>query len=478
MSVKQQVARGVVWTAIERFSTQGIQFVLTIVIARLLLPSDYGLVAMLGIFMAVAQSLTDSGFSTALIQRKNRTEADYSTVFYFNIAVSCIIYLLLFFTAPLIAGFYNQPILVRIVRVFGLGLIINSFSVVQIARLSVELNFKLQTKASLISVLIGGSIGVWMAYSGYGVWTLVYQSLISSACSVIALWLVAHWKPAFLFSPQSFFSMFSYGSKVMLSGLLHTIYKHIYSLVVGKAYDASALGFFNRAYTLGQFPNDNFSYIVQKVLFPIQCRYQDDEKQFNHLYIQNIRFSCFVIFPVMVGMAVLADSLIMTLLTEKWRSAVPFLQIVCMAQMWDPIMRANALMLNSKGRSDYQLKAEVLKKIIAFALLFASVPFGIYAVCYSLVLYAFIDMGIIIWFSRKVTNVGYLAHFKSILPFLLLTAAMGIIVWLVSLLVEGALCQLFLGTITGVLSYVALAHLFKFPELVLLGFLFKRNNKK
>lgn len=465
MSIKQKVVSGMSWSAIERFATQGIQFLLTIIIARVLLPEDYGLVAMLGIFMALAQTLTDSGFSSAIIQKKDRTDVDYSTIFYFNIFISTLIYLLFFIMAPWIGEFYHQPQLVEIIRVLGLNLIINSFSIVQIARLTIELNFKRLTMVSLCSVLGGGSVGVWMAYHGFGVWTLVFQSLISSLCWVICLWLVVHWKPRWAFSWSSFRSMFSFGSKLMLSGLLHTLYVNMYSLIVGKTFNASTLGFFNRAYTLGQFPNQNFSYIIQKVLYPIQCKYQDEEEKFNSIFIQNIRFSCFLIFPIMVGFAILAHPLVELLLTDKWVPAVPLLRIVCIAQIWDPIMRINALVLNSKGRSDYQLVAEILKKIIAFIIMFATLPFGIEAVCWGLVIYVFFDIVIIIWFSRKVTGVGYIRQLKLVYPIALLAFAMGAVVVGVSFWFQSSIGKLISGLIAGTVFYGICAHLLKFPEM-------------
>lgn len=465
MSIKQQAVSGIAWSAVERFSAQGIQFVLTIIIARVLLPEDYGLVAMLGIFMALAQTLTDSGFSSALIQKKNRTEVDYSTVFYFNIIISIFIYFLFFISAPWIAEFYHQPQLVSIVRVLGISLIINSFSVVQVARLTVSLNFKRLTMVSLSSVLSGGIVGIWMAYNGFGVWTLVFQGLVSNICWVICLWLVVRWRPLWTFSWHSFRSLFSFGFKLMLSGLLHTFYVNMYSLVVGKAFSASILGFFNRAYTLGQFPTQNFAYVIQKVLFPIQCQYQDEEERFNSIFTQNIRFSCFLIFPVMIGFAVLANPLVELLLTDKWLPAAPLLQIVCIAQMWDPIMRINALVLNSKGRSDYQLLAEVLKKIVAFAIMFLALPFGVEAVCIGLIVYAFVDMVIIIGFSRKVTKLGYIRQIKLVLPMALLAFAMGGVVMGVSLGFDTARGKLLSGIFSGAIFYSISAYCLKFPEI-------------
>lgn len=464
MSLKSQAAKGVMWNAIERFSTQGIQFVLTIVIARILSPDDYGLVAMLGIFMAIAQTLVDSGFGNALIQKKDRSEKDYSTTFYFNIIVSGFIYLLLFILAPWIASFYDQPQLIPITRIFGLMLIINSFSIVQQARLTVVLDFKKQALASLLSVLFGGSVGVWMAYNGFGVWTLVCQGLLSALSRSFFLWLYAGWTPRWIFSWDSFKGLFSFGSKIMLSAMLHTIYTNMYSLVIGKVFSAVELGYFNRAYTLGQFPVQNFSNIVFRVVYPIQCRYQDDKEKFDYVFVTYLRLSCFFVFPIMMSIAILSHPLISLLLTDKWLPAVPFLQIICIAQMWDPVMRINSSALDAKGRSDYRLYSEVIKKIVAFSILFLSIPFGIKIMCIGLVIYSFADMAIIIGYSRKVTGIGYIKHIRHIFPFVLLSICMSGVIWAVTTLISSLLFKILIGAFAGGLFYCICAYFFGFTE--------------
>lgn len=464
MSIKQQAVKGVLWNSIERFSAQGIQFILTIFIARILSPDDYGLIAMLSIFMAVAQVLVDSGFGNALIQKKERSEADYSTAFYFNIIVSIIIYLLLYFISPLIAGFYEQPQLVRIARVFGFVLIINSFTIVQQARLTVLLDFKKQAIASLISVVVSGIVGIYMAYRGYGVWALVWQAIFAAFIRGVIFWIYAHWLPKYVFSMVSFRHMFSFGSRLMVASLLHTVYTNMYSLVVGKVFSASTLGYFNRAFTLGQFPVQNFSVIILKVLYPIQCRFQDDVEKFNYLFVNYLRFSCFVLFPIMIGMSVLAEPLISVLLTDKWLPAVPFLQIICWAGMWNPVMQINVSVLDAKGRSDYHLQSEIIKKILAFVILFVSLPFGIKMICMGLVVYAFTDMVIIIGYTRRLTGIGYCRQIKILLPVVLLSTTMGLVAWLVASLFADTWLRLFAGTIAGIIWYLGGAWIFHFKE--------------
>lgn len=334
MSINQQATTSVFWSAVERFSAQGIQFVLSIILARILLPSDYGLVAMLGIFLAIAQTFIDSGFANALIQKRDQTKADYSTVFYFNIIVSVVLYILLYYSAPLIASFYKEDLLVVITRIIGLTLIINSFGIVQQAKLTIALDFKRQAIASLFAVIISGGIGLWMAFSGYGVWTLVYQSLINNLLRVVMIWIFSGWWPRLCFSVSSFRTLFAFGSKLLLSSLLHTLYANLYTLVIGKWFASVELGYYSRAFTWARFPSANFADVIVRAIYPIQCRMQDDHEQLCGVFLKYMRMACFLIFPVMIGLCAVAEPLVRLILTDKWLPAVPLLQILCIAYMW------------------------------------------------------------------------------------------------------------------------------------------------
>lgn len=474
MSIKNQAAKGVMWNAIERFSTQGMQFVLTIVIARILSPDDYGLVAMLGIFMAIAQTLVDSGFGNALIQKKNRTEIDYSTTFYFNIIISIFIYVLFFISAPWIAQFYNQPKLTMVARVYGVLIVLNSLASIQMTRLTIALDFRKLAFASLLSVSVGGSIGIWMAYQGYGVWALVCQALFGGLAWAGGLWLFARWIPKCCFSWTSFRTLFSFGSKILFSSLLHTLYTNMYSLVVGKCFNASTLGYFNRAYTLGLFPAQNFANIIQKVTYPIQCRYQDDNERFNQIFISYLRIAGFVLFPLMIGLAVLAEPVIAVLLTERWLPIVPLLQIICMSMMWLPMMQANVSVLDAKGRSDYHLHSEIIKKILAVFILLSTLPFGIKGVCLGMLIYSITDLIVVIAYSRKLTSIGYRGQLKIFIPSLFLAFSMGGIVWLATYYIDSSAGKLIIGGISGLIVYSTLAYLFKFKELKMITSFFKK----
>ncbi|WP_281644114.1 lipopolysaccharide biosynthesis protein [Bacteroides zoogleoformans] len=468
MSVKSLATKGLVWNAIERFSSQGIQFILTIIIARILSPDDYGLVAMLGIFMAITQTIVDSGFSNALIQKRNRTEVDYSTMFYFNIVVSIFMYGLLFVSAPWIARFYNRSELINLVRILGLVLITNSLGVVQMTRLTISLDFKKLAIASLIGVIIGGSLGIWMAYHGYGAWTLVFQLLSGNLFWGMTLWLFTRWVPKRIFSWSSFRELFSFGSKLLFSSLLHSLYTHMYSLVVGKAFNASTLGYFNRSYTLGQFPVQNFSNIVHKVLYPIQCRYQDEREKFNYLFISCLRISGFVMFPLMIGFSVLAEPVILLLLKEKWLPAVSLFRIICLSMMWLPMLQANVSVLDAKGRSDHHLQAEFIKKILAIIILLFTLQFNIEIVCWGMLVYSLVDLSVIVAYSRRLTSVGYKEQIEILSPSLILALIMGGFVYGITFNIDSAACKLLVGVGVGMVFYILSAHFLKLQELKLL----------
>lgn len=474
MSIKEQATKSVFWSAVERFSVQGIQFVLTIIIARILSPDDYGLVAMLGVFMALSQVLIDSGFASALIQKQDRTEVDYSTVFHFNAVGSLLVYACLYGAAPLIADFFEEPQLVLITRVLGINLIIISLGIVQQAKLTIALDFKRQAVASFIAVVLSGALGLWMAYNGYGVWTLVFQSIVNNFLRVLLLWIFSHWMPRLQFSYQSFRSLFGFGSKLMLTGLMHQLYTNLYSLVIGKFFSAVDLGYFNRAYTIAQFPSTNLTNVVVRAIYPIQCRYQDDMEQLRSMFLKYMRATCYVTFPLMVTIVALAEPLVQVLLTEKWLPAVPYLRIICIAFMWEPVMKINNNILSVAGRTDYILKSEIVKKILAVALLFASVPFGITVMCLSLMVYACIDMAIIVHYSKKIVDIGYCRQFMELLPVIVLNILMGAGMYAVTLSPLSGWQQIAVAVVGGYGAYIVVSWLFRWREWDIMFSMIKR----
>lgn len=477
MSLKEQATTSVIWSAVERFSVQGIQLLLTIIIARVLMPSDYGLIAMLSIFMAIAQTFIDSGFSNALIQKKGRTDTDFSTVFYFNIVVSCIVYILMYLGAPYIADFYNEPKLDTITKILGLVIVINSFGIVQQAKLTIELNFRKQAHASLTAVIISGIISVTMAYSGFGVWALVWQSIIYNVIRIVLMWYYAKWKPLLVFSKKSFKTLFSFGSKLLGSSILHTIYVNLYTLIIGKFFAADICGLYNQAYKLSTFPSNNIASIIVRAVYPIQCSIQNEDEQFRDLFLKYIRMSCYFIFPIMVLLCVLAKPFVIVFLKDQWLPAVPLLQILCLAYMWDPVMKINGSTLTAKGHSKYFFHAEIYKKVVAFIILLVTIPFGITIMCWGLVMYAFSDMFIISLYIRKVINIRPSDQLKTIFPVILLSASMGIIVYILNRFIQSDVLQLVAGGATGVLYYIIISYFFKFKEALFFKNMIKQYKK-
>lgn len=464
-SLKQKTVKGVLWSAIDRFSTQGIQFIFSILIARLLLPSDYGIVAMLNIFMAVSQSFIDSGFGTALIQKSDRTDTDFSTVFYFNIVVSILFYILLWFASPYIAAFYNIPLLEDITKIVALTLIFSAVSGIQNAKLSIAINFKLRAKISLSCALLTGFVGLTLAYCGYGVWALVAQSVFSSFLQMLLLWIFVRWIPKFEFSWQSFRQLFSFGSKLLASGLLDTIYNNVYTLVIGKIFSSSSLGLYARASSLAQFPSSNITGVLQNVTFPVLCSIQNDDERLYVAYKRFVRMAAFIIFPLMIGLSVVADPLIRIILTDKWKGAVYLLQIICYSLMWYPIHAINLNILQVKGRSDYFLKLEIIKKIQGVFILCITVPMGLVAMCYGSVCSSIISLVWNTYYTRLLIGYGFLNQMKDIAHILIHSLLMGTIVFTTIYYIQDLYLKLFLGIILGIVYYIGGAYLMHFEEL-------------
>lgn len=477
-SLKEKTVKGVFWSSVDRFSTQGIQFIFSILIARLLLPSDYGTVAMLNIFLAISQTFIDSGFGTALIRKIDRTEEDFSTVFYFNIAVALVFYGVLWLTAPYIADFYEIPLLKDITRVVALTLVFGSFSGIQSAKLSIAIDFRSRAIISITVTLVTGALGLWMAYSGYGVWALVMQSVVSSLLRTILLWAFVRWMPKLVFSWKSFKELFSFGSKLLASALLDTAYNNIYTLVIGKVFSSSALGVYSRADSLAQYPSSNITSVLQGVTFPVLSSIQNEPERLASAYKKFIRLSAFVVFPLMIGLSAVADPLIRLVLTDKWEGAIYLLQIICFAMMWYPVHAINLNLLQVEGRSDYFLKLEVIKKIQGVIVLCITIPLGLVAMCYGRVVSSVLSLAYNTYYTKKLIGYGFGSQMKDLLPVLLHSLVMGVIVWLIVHFLPSLWLKLMVGVVAGIVYYLAGAYIMRFDELnELLSLLHIRKNK-
>ncbi|MDE6300839.1 MAG: MOP flippase family protein [Muribaculaceae bacterium] len=473
-SLKSKTLKGTLWSSIERFSVQGVSFIVMIIMARILTPEDYGLVGMLTVFIAVAQSLVDSGFSQALIRKQDRSEIDNSTVFYFNIVIGGVLYLVLYLCAPLIARFYNEPQLVVLMRLISLSVLINSFVVVQRALLTIKIDFKTQAKASFTAVIFSGAIGIIMAYEGSGVWAIVWYQLSNLLINVIALWILSSWRPKFIYSWNSFKELFSFGSKLAISGIIDTVYRNIYLIVIGKVFKASDLGYYTRADQFATFPSSNITGILQRVTFPVLCTIQNDDERLKSVYRRFYRLSAFIVFPLMLGLAALAHPFILVTLKEKWAFSAPLLQILCLAMMWYPIHAINLNLLQVKGRSDLFLKLEVIKKCIGVVILCVTIPFGLVPMCWGLVASSIISLIINTHYTEKLIHLGFLQQLSDLLPALIYATSMGFLVWGVSAFMPNEILKLSVGVITGILYFLIITRMTRSKDLHELRLLIKQ----
>lgn len=461
-SLRSQLLSGLFWSAVERFGTQGIQFVITIIIARILTPADYGLIGMLAIFIAVAQSFVDSGFGSALIQKQNATQEDFSTVFYFNIIVSTFFFFLLFFAAPLIAKFYNQPLLTPITRVMALNIVINSFGLIQNTILTKNINFKALTKVSLISIIISGAIGILLAYKGFGVWALVFQTIGGSIIRVISLWFFNKWRPALVFSWNSFRTLFSYGSKLLASGLLNTIFENIYKLVIGKQYSAIDLGFYTQAKRIQELPVMSSLSILQRVTFPVYATIQDETDRLKQAYRKTIKGIIYFNFPLMIGLAVLSPLLVKILLTDKWLPAVPYLQLLCLVGLILPSSAVNLNVLMVKGRTDIFFYLEVAKKVVIAIAIIITLKMGVLNMVIGQVIANYVCFLLNIYYSGRVINYSVQEQILDILPYLCISICMGFVMLMgVNILNFNALLVLLIVVISGIMSYYLISRLLR-----------------
>lgn len=464
-SLKDKTIKGLAWGAVERWATQCVDFVFTVLIARLLLPDDYGIIAMLNIFLAISRTLIDSGFEAALIRKTDRTDTDFSTVFYFNVVASIFCYVILWVLSPHIAGFYNAPLLEQITKIVSLNLVISAFAGIHSAKLVIAIDFKTKTNVSLVHAIMSGTVGLVMAYMGYGIWALIVQSVTAAIVRTIALWIAVRWKPSLVFSWQSFKEMFSFGSKLLTAGLLNTFYNNIYSLAIGKFYSPASLGVYSKANTLANLPSTNVMGVFQNVLYPVLSSIQDDKMKLVDIHRRFLRVASFIVFPMVVGLASVADPLIRLLLTDKWAGCVPLLQIICFSAVWTPMIALNTNVLKVMGRSDYFLKAEIIKKSIGISILAATIPMGLVHVCYGIAVVTFLSVCCDTYYTRKLIGYGLLAQLKDLFPLLLHSLIMGTAVLLVEYLMPTEMMKLIVGVLVGMTYYVLGAILCRFKEM-------------
>lgn len=460
-NIKNRVLSGLFWKLMERGGTQGIQFVVQIVLARLLLPEDYGLLSLVTIFINLANIFVHSGFNTALIQKKGADKVDFSSVYYLSLFVAGLLYLIIFFTSPFIAGFYQEPQLILVFRVLSVTLFFGAFNSIQNAFVAKNMMFKKQFFSSLGAIVISGTVGIITAYSGWGVWALVAQQLTNQLSITIILWFTVKWRPTFVFSFGKVKELFSYGSKLLASSLLDSVYQDLRSLIIGKIYTPAMLGLYNRGHNFPKVIVTNIDGSIQSVIFPVLSSQQDNRMKIKNIMRRAIVTSSFIMFPMMIGMAVIAEPLVNLILTDKWLPAVPFLQIFCISYSLRPIHTANLQAIKALGRSDIFLKLEIIKKTIGLSILGISIPFGIYAMAWGVLLSGLIASFVNAYPNVKLLGYSYIEQWRDIMPSLLLSLVMGIFVYFLKYLNHGELKILILQIILGAVLYIGLAKIFR-----------------
>ena len=449
------------WRFLERFGAQGVTFVVSIILARLLDPEVYGIVAIVTVFTAILNVFIDSGLGNALIQKKNADDLDFSSVFFFNMFMCVVLYLLLFAAAPLIAKFYKMPLLTPVIRVMSLTVIISGVKNVQQAYVSKHLLFKRFFFATLGGTIGAAVLGIWMAYRGYGVWALVAQGLFNATVDTLILWITVKWRPKLMFSLERFKSLFSFGWKLLVSQLIDTVYNNLRQLIIGKLYNADNLAYYNRGY---MFPNVfvlNINAAIDSVLFPVMSNAQDNVESVRAMTRRSIQVSSYLMWPIMLGIAAVSKPLVAVLLTEKWLPCVPYVIIFCISYAFLPMETANLNAIKALGRSDIFLRLTVIKKIIGFIILLATMWFGPLIMAASNLFFSVVNQIINAWPNRKLLHYSYGQQIADILPSMLLSGIMFGAVWCVQFLHLGYFVTLVIQIVVGVAVYALGSKLFK-----------------
>src|SRR5690625_885345 len=460
-SLRDKTLSSIFWSFLQKVGSRGIQFFVTIILVRLLTPADFGLIGMLSIFIALSQTIVQAGFRQALIQKKDTDEEDFSSVFWINLAVSILIYIILFFTAPLIAEFYHQPKLVSLTRVLALIFVINSFGYVQESRLEKQMDFKKLMYIHLPSTFLSGAVGVIMAFKGFGVWSLVGQQLTMQVVFVVQLWIYSKWVPMWTFNRAKAGRLFSFGSKLMISGVVHTIADNLYQITIGKFFPVQMLGYYENADKLTKTPTGTISSVLNSVAFPAFSQIQDNNEKLREGYKKIMQQVLFWLTPILIMGAILAEPLFHFLFGEKWLPAVPFFQILCVTRVFSPLSSYNLNLINVKGRSDIYLKLEIIKKTFLAIGVAIAIPLGIFALVYFKLIYGIVVYFVNSYYSGKFIGYPTKAQIKDILPIFALTAVMGVVVFGLNLFAHGLSgpVRVVLGSAAGISIFWILSHI-------------------
>jgi O-antigen/teichoic acid export membrane protein len=464
-NLKGAAAKGLFWSAMDRFGGQGIQFVFGILITRILLPADYGLVGMILIFWAVGQTLVDSGFGSALIWKKNPTPADYSTVFYFNVSISLILYLIFYLLAPLIAGFYDEPKLIGLIRVLCLNFILLSFGLIQQVVLQKKVDFKLMSFVNVASSLVAGIVALYMAIKGFGPWAIVVQILAKSFVTSLMLWIFNKWRPIFVFDRLSLRELFGYGSRLTAAGLIYTIFQYLYLNIIGKLFPVEALGFYTRASQLQDFPVKTLGSVFNRVAFPVFSAIQDDNERLKNAARKTLRTMVFFNFPMLLGLVAVADPLIELVLTEKWLPASEYFKLLCLVGLFYSFQVVNGEILKTKGKLDWVLKLEIISKTVMIISIFITWRWGITAIILGQMFTSLISYLIGSYYVWRIIGYSLWQQLTDVFIYFALAGSMYLLVILISRFIENPLFSLLAMSISGAVFYFAAAWILKLEEI-------------
>lgn len=459
-----KVSKGFFWSFIERILSQGISFIISIILARLIAPDAYGLIVMVTVFTNISAILIEGGFSTALIQKKDRTEDDFCTVFYFNLITSLILFAVLYLLAPYIADFYNAPELRSIVRVLSISLPINSLILIHKVKINLSLNFKLLSIVTFITTVVSGTIGIVLAYNDYEVWALVAQILTSSLLNAILLSLLVRWRPALVFSRESFKELFGFGSRILFNTLITRIYLDIYNVIIGKFYKPSDLAYYNRAFNLSSFASVNIVEIMNRVVYPVECQLQDNLDELKKAFYRYLHIANLLTIPLLALLALLSRQLIIVLLTEKWIGMQMYFILFCINFMMYAWLNQATNIISALGRSDLLFKTMLYRRAISLAILLVTIRFGLVAICIGITISTMIELAILLHTQLKVIDTSILSQIKNISDIFIGCLIMCTIVWITILFISSPLYQLIIGSIVGGIVFIGMIFLFRMPE--------------
>lgn len=447
----------------DTFFVKGIMFIAMILLARWIGPEDFGLIGMIAVFVAIGRSLTDSGMTNSLIRTKEPDQSDFSTVFIVNIVMSLLVYAIVYFTAPFIADFFGHKILIKIIRIYCLLFLIIAFSAVQLAILTKRMEFKKITKINFPSTLLGVALGLYLGYNEFGVWSVIWMYLSTELVRSVLLWFFSNWKPKFIFSKSKFKFHFKFGYKLVISGLLDTVFKNIYNVLIGKYFSAQMLGFYERSKQFSEYPSATLTGVISKVTYPMLSQIQKDPKRLESIYRKLIRVSFFIIAPLMLGAAAIAKPLFLMLLGDEWLPAVLFFQILTLAMMLYPIHAFNLNILQVYGRSDLFLKLEIIKKIVITVTVFLAFQFGIMGLVWSSVFTSFAGLGINMFYSSKLIDYPVFKQIEDLSITLIIAIFVAFLMYKTTTLLPNALniVQIILASLVGVIVYLGINYLVK-----------------